>query len=55
MVGTWENHPEVLSQSPKRLAYVGEDEWQALDAQLERIDQMLSGLIRRRNRQDGRR
>jgi four helix bundle protein len=30
----------------RRLEYLGQMEWEMLDAQLERVDKMLSGLIR---------
>ena len=30
----------------RRLNYLGQIEWETLDAQLERVDKMLSGLIR---------
>jgi len=39
----------------KRLGYLAEESWTKLDAQLERIDKMLSGLIRhlRNSRRSG--
>jgi four helix bundle protein len=33
----------------KRLGYVSETTWAKLDAQMERIDKMLSGLIRQQS------
>ena len=37
----------------RRLGYCADDDWTALDRDLERIDRMLSGLIRRQRRLSG--
>ena len=39
----------------KRLEYLSINNWNGLDAQMERIDKMISGLIRHEHREDVRR
>jgi four helix bundle protein len=39
----------------KRLGYLGEQTGDSLDGQVERIDKMISGLIRRQRTMEGRR
>ena len=39
----------------KRLGYLEEETWKILDAQMERIDEMISGLIRHQSQKDGER
>ena len=39
----------------RRLGYLGHDNWMIFDQQVERIDKMLSGLIRHQNANGGKR
>ena len=44
---------DTLCEVAKRLGYVSPSQWTALDTPMERIDKMLSGLIRRQKRTRG--
>ncbi len=41
---------DTLFELAERLRYLGPNDWKALDGQMERIDKMLSGLIRHQRR-----